>query len=229
VTTARTIWDQVKNALDYLVDADLALFANEIALGNTRVSWHSSSGGRAFLESNEHPSIEQYLVWLEAGQYSALLFDASLLQITYEVEGGEVVGHRLGYFPCPYDIDRELLHSGEPAADVVEIYRDSDAILRSPIRFDFDPDAGGPGHPASHMTLNSVSCRIACVAPLGILRFLDFIFCHFYPDLRAVHAPFFTAGSWRHVGQPTLDASDRQRSHLMWDVHATATGGAFGR
>jgi hypothetical protein len=229
MATTRGIHDQVRNTLDYLVEAELALYANVVSLEHTRVSWHAPARGGAFLDNYEHPSIDQYVVWLTAGEYSAVLFDGSLLQITYDVEGGVVIGHRLGYFPCPYEMDRSLLEAGEALADVVDMYRDSDAVLRSPIRFDFDPGASGLGHPSSHMTLNSVSCRVACVAPLHVLRFLDFVFSHFYPELRAAHEPFFGSATWQHIGPVSLHDRDRQRVHIMWDVHASATGGVLGR
>jgi hypothetical protein len=229
MVTTRNLFDQVRNALDYLVDAELALYANRVSLEHFRVSWHSFSSAGSLLYSYSHPDVDQYAAWLRSGQYSAILFDGSLLQITYEAEDGEVVGHRLCYFPCPYDLDRSLLLAGEPVADVVELYRGSESALRSPIRFDFDPDAASAGHPASHLTINGVGCRIACVAPIHVLRFLDFIFSHFYPELHAAHEPFFEAASWQHIADPCLDEHDRSKIHLTWDVHATATGGQLGR
>jgi hypothetical protein len=229
MVTTRQLFDQVRNALDYLVDAELALYANQVSLEHARVSWHSFSMAGALLQSYDHPDVEQYATWLSSGEYSAILFDGSLLQITYEAEGGDVVGHRLCYLPCPYDLDRSLLLAGVPVAEVVELYRGSESALRSPIRFDFDPGSASPGHPASHLTLNGVGCRIACVAPLHVVRFLDFVFRHFYPELHAAHEPFFGSAPWQHIGDSCLADHDRRQVHLMWDVHATATGGQLGR
>ena len=112
MTTVRTIRDQVRNAIDYLRDAELAQFTTEISMGSTMVSWHPLGRDGAFIESFEHPTIDQYLTWLASGDYSALLYDGSLIQLSYEVEDGEVSRHRLSYVPCPYDLDLTLLEEG---------------------------------------------------------------------------------------------------------------------
>lgn len=223
MTTTRTVRDDVKNILDYLVEAELALYANEVSITGTRVSFHRHQTESVFLSSHQHPTIDQYLAWIAAGAYSAVLFDGALLQITYGVKDGRISGHRLAYIPCPYDIDISLLAAGEAVVDIVDLYRNEDAALRSPIRFDFDPRAAKSGHPAVHMTFNGSDCRIACVAPVQALRFIDFVFRHFYASLWAAHRPFFVASAWRHVGPASLDVASRRTPHLMWDVHATAT------
>ena len=229
MTTVSVIENQIRNALDYLLNAELAQFATAVSMSQTVVSWHPYGREGAFIESFEHPTIDQYVTWLEDGDYSALLYDGSLIQLFYEVEDREVTRHRLSYFPCPYSLDRALLRAGEPLADIVELYRDSDTVLRSPIRFDFDCEAAAQGHPASHFTINGVDCRIACVAPLHVMRFLDFIFRHFHAQLHAAHGPFFEEAHAQHIGPPTLEDDDRRQVHFAWDIHATATGGTIGR
>lgn len=227
MTTVRSVRDQVRNALDYLLDAELLLYANDVSMGPNIVSWHPHDRSAPFLIGREHPNIAQYESWVSSGAYSAALFDGSLLQISYEVEGGKVSGHRLAYVPCPYDLDTSLLAEGEPILDVFELARDSDAALRSPIRFDYAPRDAKPGHPAVHLSLNSIACRIACVAPLHVLRFIDFVFRHFYTELWLAHRPFFEAGSWQHVGPKVLAEGDHRNVHLMWDVHASETSGSL--
>lgn len=229
MTTVRAIHDQLRNALDYLSEARLAYLTTAVSVGSTDVSWHPLDRKGAFIESFEHPTIGQYVTWLASGDFSALLYDGSLIQLFYELEGGEVSRHRLSYFPCPYDIDHALLQDDLPAAEIVELYRDSDVALRSPIRFDFDRHAATQGHPASHLTVNGTDCRIACVAPLHVMRFLDFIFRHFHPQLHAAHRSFFKHAHAEHIGPPSLNDDERGQVHLAWDVHATATGGMLGR
>jgi hypothetical protein len=229
VTTPRVVRDQIQNVLDYLTDAELVLYANEVSMSSTAVSWHAHDKLAPFLNTHDHPDISQYLAWVASGAYSAVLMDGSLLQMTYEIEGGDVSGHRLAYLPCPYDIETSLLQEGEAILDVVELYRDSDAILRSPIRFDYAPKDAKDGHPAVHFTVNASCCRIACVAPLHVLRFSDFVFRHFYRDLWTAHRPFFEAAAWQHVGSRALVEGDYRSVHLSWDVHASATGGSVAR
>jgi hypothetical protein len=219
VITARSLRDEVQNALDYLVTAEIIRYSRPIVVdSHGRVTWRSYPHVGSFLISRAHASIDQYLSWVSNGEYAASLFDGSLLQISYEVQGGEIVGHRLAYVPCPYDIELELLDEGHALADVCDLYRDGDAVLRSPIRFDYDPVSARPNHPATHMTFNSVDCRIACVAPLRVLRFLDFVFRSFYVRLWKAHESFFEAAAWRHAGRSTPYVSTAV--HFAWDVNA---------
>jgi hypothetical protein len=221
MTTVRTLRDDVQNTLDYLLQAELAIYTNPVSYSPNRVAWHASSA-RGFLASRQHPDVGQYLAWVAAGAYSAALFDGSLLQIAYDIEGDEVTKHRLAYIPCPYEIDHSLLAEGYPIADVVDLYRDLEPILRSPLRFDFDAAAASDAHPAVHLTFNSVDCRIECVAPMHVLRFVDFVFRQFYGRLWAAHRQFFAEAAWRHLNDVS-DPRDRRAVHVMWDVHATAS------
>lgn len=231
-TSPRAIRDDIQNALDYLLDAELCLAINPVDVfarspleDGTQVEsvrFVSYVRDEAFLISYGHPGIDQYLAWLRSGSYSAVLFDGSLIQLSYDISAkGEVVGHRLAYMPCPYDVDPDVF-AQESLLDAVELYYGStDILLRSQLRFDFDPSASGPGHPAAHFTFNSPQCRIACVAPVHVMRFLDFVFRHSYPTQRRFHESFFAPSSWRHLGNPVLTDSDRFSPHLTWDVHAT--------
>lgn len=225
MTTTKEICNAVRNVLDYLVAAELALYANEVAEtrngSTTRVSFHSHRPEQPFLASRGHPTVDQYFAWVSAGAYSAILYDGSLLQITYLLEGQRVTRHRLAYIPCPFDVDAELLASGEALIEVVELYRDEEALMRTPLRFDFDSAGARPGHPAAHLTINGSDCRIPCAAPTHVLRFIDFVFRHFYTDLWHAHRPFFDVAAWRHLGQPSLIDTDRFTQHLTWDIHAT--------
>src|SRR5205823_7414283 len=121
-TTIRGVYDQVRNVLDYLQQSELA-YPNPVLLRPDAVSWIAADRSAPFLISTAHASIDQYVAWLRAGHYSALLFDGGLLQITYQVRGSQITGHRLAYIPCPYDLDQDLMRSGEPMADVVDLYR----------------------------------------------------------------------------------------------------------
>ncbi|MGA5102646.1 DUF2290 domain-containing protein [Streptomyces cellulosae] len=185
----------------------------------TRVSWTSLDPTKPFLVNRGDPTIQDYRRWAEAGAYSALLFDGALLQLTYDVEGGAVSGHRLAYIPCPYRIDPEMIQI-DPVLDVLDLHIEADPtsiVLHSAVRFDYDPGSAAPGHPASHLTINSAHCRIACAAPMHVGRFADFIFRHFYPDLWAAHKVYFTSSAKRHIGDRTLTEEDRTRPHLMWN------------
>ena len=47
------------------------------------------------------------------GAYSAVLRDASLLQLTFDVDEDLVLGHRLAYVPRPVVVGEALLAEGE--------------------------------------------------------------------------------------------------------------------
>src|SRR5438477_9395686 len=204
---ARALHDDIQNALDFLLEAELALYTNAVSVTPTRLSWHDFGSLDRFLIGRSYTTVEQYLAWVRAGAYSALLRDGSLLQLTYDVKDGVIAGHRLAYVPCPVVVDQELLREGEPLADVVPLYLDAGApglTMRSPVRFDFDPAVARPGHPAAHFSINSADCRVACVAPVHPYRFIDFIFRHFYPAFRRVHESWFEPAARRHLGSRVI-------------------------
>lgn len=233
MTTNRAVRNEVANVLDYLAEAELTLNINPVSVTEwaeasrrvTRISWHGHNPNADFLLTRQHGTIEQYLHWVTTGAYSAVLLDASLLQVTYDFVGNDLVAHRLAYIPCPFIVDTQFLEEGNPIDEVVGMYVElSDVALRSPFRFDYDLKAAKENHPAAHLTLNSADCRIACVAPMHVLRFVDFVFRQFYPAFWDAHSPFFRAAAWRHLGSAVITSEDRTAPHLMWDVHATANG-----
>ena len=111
VTTSRNVFDDVSNTIDYLVRANLVYYANSVSLTPYRVSWHAHDKSVAFLSNRDHPSVSQYLAWLTSGAYTVILFDGSLLQLTYDIAAGVISGHRLAYIPCPLDMT-DLLAKG---------------------------------------------------------------------------------------------------------------------
>ncbi len=225
--TIRSVFDEVRNTLDYLSEAELSIFTNEVSMLDGRVSWYPLRRDVPFMRTHEHPTLDQFSEWVVGGHYSCLLFDGSLLQITYDIEDADVCGHRLAYIPCPVVLDTSLLQD-EPVIDLVELYladSPSSIALRTPVRFDFDPRSAKSGHPAAHMTINSVDCRIACVAPMHVGRFVDFVFRNFYAELRSAHAGFFDAAGRRHLGKKVIEDEHRMAPHLMWDLAAESFGG----
>src|SRR5262245_50574456 len=228
VTTTNLIRRQVTKVLEYLQDAELALYTNRVAETPKRVTWQCFANADSFPQWGEHASLDEYLRWVITGNYSAALRDGSLLQVTYDVQSGQVVGHRLAYVPCPVAIDQELVDEGHALADIVTLHeRVADIVLRSPIRFDYDTGAAKPGHPVAHFTINSAECRIACAAPVHVGRFIDFVYRHFYPELWSAHLPFFAESAHLHIGGPTLTEDDRADMHLAWDARgACAAAGA---
>lgn len=195
------------------------------------LSWNRISD-TPLIEDFAHLSIEDYLLWTERSDYSALLFDGSLLQLSYKLSGAEVVGHRLAYVPSPF-VDRtgrnpkaeENLRRtrstwmGENYVEhVLGILSETpmSAGLRSIVRFDYDPDNAKDGHAAAHLTFNSVDCRIPCISPLSPSQFLEFIFSNFYPQDRKRLGVFFDSLSLPNRGKNLLQESERTSIHMSW-------------
>lgn len=218
MTTARAVYNDVSNFLDFLRQQEVAAFTNVVSLTPARVSWTPLVKDAPFITNRGDPGLEDYRAWVTAGAYSAVLFDGALLQITYDLEGGEICGHRLAYVPCPYRIDPQMLLE-DPILDIIDLHAESDPtsmVLHSTIRFDFDPEAAAPGHPAAHMTINTMDCRIACAAPWHVGRFGDFIFRHFYPRIWQRNASYFHAGARREAGKRVITDDDRLYPHIAW-------------
>lgn len=218
VLTGRVIRSEIENVLAYLLDVGIAVYTNTVREENGVVTWHRTVCA-PFLVQRQRPTSLDYRNWLWCSDYSAILFDGSLIQISYEVVAGSLAAHRLAYIPCPFEFDRRLLRE-EPLLDVFDLYAagsTSDVVLRSLVRFDFDPVNATPGHPASHLSINATECRIACVAPLRLGQFLDFILRHFYPTLWGLH-PYFEKLPTRGWGGMTVTPVERQRPHLMWAI-----------
>jgi hypothetical protein len=158
--------------------------------------------------------LDEYCDWIQADSYSVVLYDGSFLQLTYDFDGDDLVGHRLAYYPCPYDIDPAWLEH-EPLADVVELHRaDPKATIRmaSPIRFDYSESFQGEGHPASHLTIITNDCRWAVTSALSPGHFVRFIFRHFYP---AVWARLSFVRTWpQPTGKRTITEAEESLLHI---------------
>lgn len=216
MTTTRAIRGEVQTLLDYLIQAEIALYANPLAEYSGTLTWPLDEVGE-FLPNRGSPASTDYRHWLASNQYSAVLSDGALLQLSYGVEGRELTSHRLAYVPSPFEFDPMLLAT-EPLVDLFDAHADghtSTVVMKTTVRFDFDRSAAREGHPASHLTINVPSCRVACAAPLRVGQFVSFIFRHFYPELWHAH-PFFDGLPKAGWGDKTVTDSEMRGVHLMW-------------
>ncbi len=159
-------------------------------------------------------SVGEYCEHVRNQAYLAVLYDGSLLQMSYEFYASRLTGHRLCFYPCPYDIEPDELVAG-PILDVIDLYRaaaDAPLRLRSPIRFDYDPANASEGHPAVHVHMLWGHCRCAVYAPLSVGHFLQFVFCNFFPGVWAEHK---FLRNWRRIWQQKTITDDETFSlHL---------------
>jgi hypothetical protein len=222
VLTSRGVQTEIENLLSYLLESEIAVYAQPVLISEGRVSWRTAKSTVPFMISHGHPSVLDYRHWVSNGQYSALLADGAVLQLTYDFSGHLLVGHRLAYVPCPYNFT-DLNMPLDPA-DLLDLYDDcrvTDIVLASAIRFDFDPRSRSHEnsrwthtHPDSHLTINSISCRIPCAAPLRLGTFIEFVFKHFYPHWWASHK--YLRYLSRDGLNRTVTEEERLSLHIAW-------------
>ncbi len=184
--TSNDTCNDLRNLNDLLARAELTIQTNHIVirhLGSTqRVSWKNKCD--TTMTSLEYGSISEYVSYVECHQFNTILNDGSLLQMSYDFKRDTLKGYRLCYYPCPFDLDKELLIK-EPLLELVNLYAESGSSsirLRSPIRFDYAIDSANEGHSAAHVHINHKECRVPVVSPLSVGHFIDFVFRNFYPE-----------------------------------------------
>lgn len=218
MTTANALSRGIRGLLNELLNRDLILLPSAvIVVDGTRVTWRSPTPTGQFVDFVDYPTIRTYRRWAEAGEYSALLPDAALLQLTYDVVDGEIAGHRLAYVPCPYRVDQDYLLT-DAIGDVLDLHTSEphgDITMQSAIRLDFDPGSAAIGHPTSHLTLNVSTCRIACEAPMAPEDFVRFVFRNFYKDQYSAHVDFFAALP-KNDRNSTVTEDERYEPHVAW-------------
>ena len=150
-----------------------------------RVTWKSFVHGRE-VSSKAFLTIDQYLKILTSNSYQILLFDYSIIRYSFVFDGARLIRQNLLWWPCPVkmdnDIENEFENIGMAIKDMVNIANNqSNYIMRSPIRIDYDSDNNKADHPRAHMHLSHPECRINTNAPICFNRFIRFIIYNFYP------------------------------------------------
>lgn len=119
----------------------------------------------------------------ETRAFNFRMLDGALVQLLYDFAGGDLVGHRLSYFPSPslepFQNEPELYEDDEIYADVLE-----KNVVPFPVRFDYSSDEAihvDIRHPKSHLTLGQYkNCRIPVFAPITPILFTRFLLMNFY-------------------------------------------------
>ncbi|MFO0864613.1 MAG: DUF2290 domain-containing protein [Gemmataceae bacterium] len=155
--------------------------------GKSMITWPAAKA--TVMRANAFGSLNQYLDWIRDGAFTCLLFDYSIIQVSYEMVGSEIHGHNLLYWPCPFGITEGI----EDLSDIVtliELYLESPGraaasfpfTARSPMRFDFDPLRAGDGHPVVHLHTQFEDARIHIRGPLTFSHFIRATIRTFYQD-----------------------------------------------
>ncbi len=193
---AKQIAQVIANTCRDLYALDVLSFHNAPCVTNLggleRVSWPTKRAGGA----TSHPfgTLEQYLEWVREGEFTCLLFDFSLIRASYECMGNTVVGHSLLYWPCPVGFLAEV-EGLDDLCDGIEMciqspYEARDVCslaMRSPMRFDFDPEGETEEHSLVHLHTQFDDTRMSVQQAMCFPSFLKKVIRTFYRDKWAVH------------------------------------------
>jgi hypothetical protein len=158
-------------------------------------------------------SPEYYVEILQNNKASMIMWDGSVVQISYETRGGHIIKHRYCFIPAPCSIDLRTADGIDLAehASVVFLNRPMGNSCRTILRFEFDPTAHKPGHPASHLHFNETECRVPLKGPISAKDFFSFLLTYMYSGEFNIEA--FPATL---EGQRTLSAQEEIGFHVSW-------------
>lgn len=182
---------QVRNDVEQLITV---LFEERMALDGNTVLLLETSKEAIITWSNEttlsdlfdiESTWDEYLETMKRRWYSVVLWDGAYLQCSYTFDGTRLIKHRLCYFPCPIRFS-EAEASRLTIEEMMHLLEDRELRdrlrLESPLRFDFDMEAGTENHPPVHLTISRKCCRIPVSYPLSLGHFIRFVFGYFYPE-----------------------------------------------
>lgn len=182
-----------------LLEENVALGAQahviqHLANGNIRVTWApnlqvtTETGEEGFLRTADL-ELSEYLRCLRAGDYSVLLNDGGMIQVSLDFRGDDVVASRFCYIPCAIKFTLDEISLDDeiyPLEDFILELSQSELIsrlcLRPPFRFEHDPDNVAPDHALNHVHLGRSATRIPVSSAICWDHFARFVFINFYPE-----------------------------------------------
>lgn len=185
--------NQINNTLDAMYRSGLLYTYNYIHKesrdNNIEVlTWQNHKSGK-FNTGSCFLRLEQYMQILNNSSYLCILYDGSIIRVSYKFTGDILIGQNLLWWPAPYNYEKITLEDIPPQDLIEEFIEDSSwqesLKMRSPVRFDFDPsnDAVSETHSPTHLHMQHEDCRIYVEKPLCFNRFIKFILKNYYPNL----------------------------------------------
>ena len=210
---------QIDELVYYAIDTSLSDDHNFPYLDNknrhsTRIMFPGSETLADVLNNDSYTEIYRNLV--EARAYNLKLLDGALVQMQYDFWRGNLMRHRLAFFPSPllgeFQNDPEIYMNDDLYADVVD-----SNIVHTPLRFDYDGEIGsahGVAHPKSHLTIGQYkNCRIPVSAPLTPVQFADFIVRNFYNTMYEQYADKLPRSNARF--KASIASHEKKMAHLV--------------
>src|SRR4029077_12763965 len=140
-------------------------------------------------------TIAEYRSLLTRRQFTCVLSDGALLQMSYDFERDVILTHRLCFYPCPIRLADDDSELGDGLLDVIDSVLEEEVTslaeprlrTRSPIRFDFYAETTDAEHSPCHAHWESAECRWPVYGALSVGHFVRFVFRRFYPEVWAKH------------------------------------------
>src|SRR5829696_240697 len=113
-----------------LLEHGFAIDTNAVVLrqagATSLVTWGSDSETEPLVIPGEFGTLAEYRRMLRDRQYTCLLRDGSLIQISYEFIHDVISKHRICYYPCPVLIYPEDWELADDLESVVQFYLESE-------------------------------------------------------------------------------------------------------
>lgn len=183
---------QIANTLSMLLQNKLLYTYNNLKReyldkDTIRISWNNHFSGK-FNMGDNFLKLDQYRQIIMNRSYLCILFDGSLIRVSYTIRNGKLIGHNLLWWPAPYKYSQVSLDDVPPDQMILDFMDDAQWYdhmeMRSPVRIDYDPrqEVVSEIHPPVHMHMQHKDCRIFVERPICFNLFIKFIFTNFYPD-----------------------------------------------
>ncbi len=164
----------------------------------------------------DRPYEEIYRDLADSRAFNIKMLDGALIQMTYQFAHGELLNHRLAFFPSPslaeFENDPQSYFEDDLYADIV-----ANNIVHVPLRFDYEASEvlhQVLTHPKSHLTLGQYrNCRIPVSAPLTPLQFIAFLLRNFYHTAYQNYAAKLPTASARFPDSIRLE--ERKVVHIV--------------
>ena len=191
--TAPTLCHFVNEFCAFLMRERLALGMSWHYLKSTKprqfhMSWVRALGRNSY-NRDDDIGYSTYYSMLQNRDYSTLLKDGGIIQVSLDYSGNDLVGHRYTYLPCPIyfdEADLGLVDEEIPFIELIDELRHKELVnrfrIRPSFRFEYDPSSTQDDHPLSHVHIGKSSSRIPVSCPIRVEQFFRFVFKNFYPS-----------------------------------------------
>lgn len=170
---------QISNTLAMLLGKGLLYTYNDLKRehldkNTIRLSWNNHLPG-SFNAGSSFLRLEQYKQIIDNQSYLCILFDGSLIRVSYTIENGKMIGHNLLWWPAPYKYLNVSLNDVPPDQMLSDFLEDDkwyeNMEMRSLIRIDYDPrkEVVSSAHPPVHMHIEHQECRIFILIQMTIM------------------------------------------------------------